>query len=134
MLWVGNMEKDYVVFEEDLQTESPYLKLWSFKENEILSFDREQARLKVKTLKDEVLKKEIEAKYRLWKESSYFSYISEEKEAAARRKGFDLARKQMGRENWCHTCALPLKAKLTNVCGKCGWIKCSNCGACNCPC
>ena len=132
-LWIGELDGEIVVFDIKLQIQgSAYLKLWSLKDNQVFSIERELARQKSSTIRAVQTQAIVKEKYLDWFSLHYQAYLSEENEAALRRKGMKLARTQLGRENYCKKCALPLTAKLMNVCGQCGWIKCHHCGACNC--
>ncbi len=132
-LWVGELDGDIVVYDIKLQIQgSAYLKLWSLQDNQVFSIERELARQKSRSIKAEQTQAIVKEKYLEWFALHYQTYLSEENEAVSRRRGMSLARTQLGRENFCKKCALPLTANLMNVCGQCGWIKCRHCGTCNC--
>lgn len=133
MPWVGKMEDDFVVYENELQIEeSKYLKLWSYSRNDVLSFERESARTRVRSVTDDTQRDKVVKKFAKWKDSSFYSYLALEKEAARNRKKFEISKKYVGRVTWCRRCALPLTANISNVCSSCEWIICSACGECNC--
>lgn len=126
-LWVGDVEGEIVLFDNELSSSGDTVTFWSLSKNRFLDLDRAKARSAAKKIegkdRDVVIEKYrqsvvVRHRLRLQRMGKKYAGIREPNQIIAR-------------VTHCWSCKRTLTSEGYPECIECGWILCE-CGACGC--